>query len=171
MHDPFGHLKHKLWPKEKLIIKLAIWLPTAKSWNRPDFVLPSPIPELQHAPLPLKCYKLENVSCLLVLPLFFTSYSHLNPSRSLGARKKWFLKKKILVQPKRRILVGYQWIPYNNHHLPIWTHVPIMVWKSYSWIRNEWFKWLVSKWVRKFHKCVVLNLNLIIIGIIVFYVK
>jgi len=35
-HDPFGHLKHKLWPKEmprvKLPrVKLAIWLPTTKS--------------------------------------------------------------------------------------------------------------------------------------------
>ncbi len=23
-HDPFEHLKHKLWPKEKLGVKLAI---------------------------------------------------------------------------------------------------------------------------------------------------
>jgi hypothetical protein len=32
-HDPFGHLKHKLWPKEKPIVKLAIWLPTIQSWE------------------------------------------------------------------------------------------------------------------------------------------
>jgi hypothetical protein len=25
-HDPFGHFKHKLWPKEKPGVKLAIWL-------------------------------------------------------------------------------------------------------------------------------------------------
>jgi len=31
LHDPFGHLKHKLWPKEKSGIKLTIWLPTTKS--------------------------------------------------------------------------------------------------------------------------------------------
>jgi hypothetical protein len=30
-HDPFGHLKHKLWPKEGLGVKLPIWLPTTKS--------------------------------------------------------------------------------------------------------------------------------------------
>jgi hypothetical protein len=30
-HDSFGHLKHKLWPKERLGVKLAIWLPTIKS--------------------------------------------------------------------------------------------------------------------------------------------
>jgi hypothetical protein len=29
-HDPFGHLKHKLWPKERSGIKLAIWFPTTK---------------------------------------------------------------------------------------------------------------------------------------------
>jgi len=31
LHHPFGHLKHKLWPKEKSGINLAIWLPTTKS--------------------------------------------------------------------------------------------------------------------------------------------
>jgi hypothetical protein len=31
LHNPFGHLKHKLWPKERSIIKLAIWLSTTKS--------------------------------------------------------------------------------------------------------------------------------------------
>jgi hypothetical protein len=30
-HNPFGHLKHKLWPKERPAIKLTIWLPTTKS--------------------------------------------------------------------------------------------------------------------------------------------
>jgi hypothetical protein len=30
-HDSFGHLKHKLWPKERLGIKLTLWLSTTKS--------------------------------------------------------------------------------------------------------------------------------------------
>jgi hypothetical protein len=30
-HEPFGHLQHKLWQKERLGIKLAVWLPTTKS--------------------------------------------------------------------------------------------------------------------------------------------
>jgi hypothetical protein len=30
-HDSFGHLKHKLWPKERPGVKLAVWLPTTKS--------------------------------------------------------------------------------------------------------------------------------------------
>jgi hypothetical protein len=36
-HDPFGSLKHKLWPKEGLEIKSAIWLSTTKSWESPWF--------------------------------------------------------------------------------------------------------------------------------------
>jgi len=38
-HHPFGHLKHKLWPKERLGVKLAIWLPTTKVGNRPNFLV------------------------------------------------------------------------------------------------------------------------------------
>ncbi len=36
-HDPFGHFKHKLWPKEALGVKLAISLPTTKSQESPRF--------------------------------------------------------------------------------------------------------------------------------------
>jgi len=37
LHDPFGHFKHKLWPKEGSIVKLSIWLPTTKSQESPQF--------------------------------------------------------------------------------------------------------------------------------------
>jgi hypothetical protein len=37
LDDPFGHFKHKLWPKERLGVKLAIWLLTIKSWESPQF--------------------------------------------------------------------------------------------------------------------------------------
>jgi hypothetical protein len=30
-HDPFGQLKHKLWPKEGSGVKFTIWFPTTKS--------------------------------------------------------------------------------------------------------------------------------------------
>jgi hypothetical protein len=32
-HEPFGHLQHKLWQKEKSGVKLAIWLSTTESWE------------------------------------------------------------------------------------------------------------------------------------------
>jgi hypothetical protein len=36
-HDPFGHLKHKLWPKEGSIVKLSIWPPITKSHKSTRF--------------------------------------------------------------------------------------------------------------------------------------
>jgi hypothetical protein len=36
-HDPFGHLKHKLWTKERPRVKLVVWLPTIKNWQSPRF--------------------------------------------------------------------------------------------------------------------------------------
>jgi hypothetical protein len=36
-HDPFRHLKHKLWPKEKPGVKFAIWLSTTKSGESTQF--------------------------------------------------------------------------------------------------------------------------------------
>ncbi len=36
-HCSFGHLKHKLWPKEGPGVKLTIWLPTRKSWESTRF--------------------------------------------------------------------------------------------------------------------------------------
>jgi len=36
-HDPFGYLKHKLWPKERPGIKLLIWPLTTKSRELPLF--------------------------------------------------------------------------------------------------------------------------------------
>jgi hypothetical protein len=37
LHDPFGYLKRKLWPKEGPGVKLPIWLPTTKSQEFPWF--------------------------------------------------------------------------------------------------------------------------------------
>jgi hypothetical protein len=31
LHEPFGHLQHKLWSKEGSEVKLAVWLPTTKN--------------------------------------------------------------------------------------------------------------------------------------------
>jgi hypothetical protein len=36
-YDPFGHLKHKLWPKERPRVKLVVWLPTTKSQESARF--------------------------------------------------------------------------------------------------------------------------------------
>jgi hypothetical protein len=39
LHCSFEHLKHKLWPKERPGVKLAIWLPTTKVGNRPNLLV------------------------------------------------------------------------------------------------------------------------------------
>jgi hypothetical protein len=36
-YDPFGHLKHKLWPKEGARVKLTIWFLTTKSQESTQF--------------------------------------------------------------------------------------------------------------------------------------
>jgi hypothetical protein len=37
LHDPFGHLKHKVWPKEGPRVNLTIWLSITKSLESPWF--------------------------------------------------------------------------------------------------------------------------------------
>jgi len=51
------------------------------------FILPSPISELQHTPLPPQCCKLRSVSSTPCSFVVFTSDSHLNLSKSLGVRQ------------------------------------------------------------------------------------
>jgi hypothetical protein len=61
-HDPFGYLKHKLWPKERSGIKLPIWLPTTKSRESPCFTC-----------VQVACHIcLEKIS-MMVITLFQTS--------------------------------------------------------------------------------------------------
>jgi hypothetical protein len=36
-HCPFGHWQHKLWPKERPRVKLAVWPPTTKSQGSTRF--------------------------------------------------------------------------------------------------------------------------------------
>jgi hypothetical protein len=37
LNYPFGHLKHKLWSKERIGVKLTIWFPTTKSQESTRF--------------------------------------------------------------------------------------------------------------------------------------
>jgi hypothetical protein len=39
LHDPFGQLKHTLWPKEGSGVKLPILFPTIKSQELPNFLV------------------------------------------------------------------------------------------------------------------------------------
>ncbi len=57
-----------------------VWVLCRFVWVIEASLLPSPILELHHAPLPF--YSATNMPRLLVLPLFSVWDSHLNPSRS-----------------------------------------------------------------------------------------
>jgi hypothetical protein len=50
--------------------QLVVWFMQVRVSDWSLVILPSPIPELQHALLPLKCYKLGSVPQLLVFSLF-----------------------------------------------------------------------------------------------------
>jgi len=39
LHDPFGHLKHKLWPKERPKVKLSFDSQPLEVENRPNFLM------------------------------------------------------------------------------------------------------------------------------------
>jgi len=49
--------------------------------------LPSPIPKLQHTPLPLKCCEPRSTPQLLFFPLSFSLDSQLSSARSLGVHQ------------------------------------------------------------------------------------
>jgi hypothetical protein len=64
LHDPFKHLKHKLWPKERLGVKLAIWFSTTKSRELTQF------PYVQVAcDLPLKSSRRRLQLCLNLISI------------------------------------------------------------------------------------------------------
>jgi hypothetical protein len=37
LHEPFGHMQHKLWAKKRSGVKLVVWLPTTKSRELTQF--------------------------------------------------------------------------------------------------------------------------------------
>jgi hypothetical protein len=37
LHDPFGHLQHKLWPKERPGVKMVVWFLTTESQESTQF--------------------------------------------------------------------------------------------------------------------------------------
>jgi hypothetical protein len=56
LHDPFGYLKHALWPKEGSGVKLPIWLPTTKSQESPWFTC---VEVTCHIPLKIFWWRLQ----------------------------------------------------------------------------------------------------------------
>jgi hypothetical protein len=64
--------------------QFVVWFMQVRVSDLVLAILPSPIPELQHALLPPKCYKLGNLSLTPCFFVVFTTNSHLSLSRNLG---------------------------------------------------------------------------------------
>jgi hypothetical protein len=69
--------------------QLVVWFVQVRvnNWFAWSLFLVVPIPELQHTPLPPKCYDLRNVPQLLLLSLFSPLDLQLNLLKSLGVRQ------------------------------------------------------------------------------------
>jgi hypothetical protein len=93
-HHTFGYLKHNLWMKEKVGVKLPIWLPTTKSQESPWFTY---VQVLCHIPLRSSQWGLQ----LCFRPHFnwrFTkkntglqNYGNMNFENFLGQNDIWVL--------------------------------------------------------------------------------
>jgi len=74
-HDPFGYLKHKLWPKIGQGIKLSVWLSITKSQESPWFPYAQVV-----CHIPLK-------SSWQGLQLFFKTYlNQRSPHKVMGSQ-------------------------------------------------------------------------------------
>jgi len=79
LHEPFGHLQHKLWSKERLGVKLAIWLPTTKSWESTQ---PMCVGEVRHIVGKLSRRATTLLQTLSRSELGVKSYEHLKSQES-----------------------------------------------------------------------------------------
>jgi len=88
-------------------------------------ILPSPILELQHAPLPPKCFEPRSMSPTPYSSIVFTSDLHLNLSRSLKAHQHCFVKimrHSILHSPHYLLMV----MAHQNLKGHILLNIPLM---------------------------------------------
>jgi hypothetical protein len=122
-HDPFGHLQHKLWSKEGLGAKLAIWLPTTKSQEstRPWCVQVK-------CNTPLKSFRRELQLCFRPCPNLSLGRKVMNaqnpgsPNLDNFGIPLWESREKVSFGCKcggemQRILYGGRWwLPPNSGH-------------------------------------------------------
>jgi len=108
-HDPFGYLKHKLWPKEGSWVKLPIWLLTTKSQKSPWF------PYFQmacHIPLESSWWRLQ----LCFRPHFNRGFAHkiMGPPKLWKSHIKEFRDSNLRISGQNDIWVLAPWPDTNN---------------------------------------------------------
>jgi hypothetical protein len=129
LHDPFEHLKHKLWPKEGPGIKLAIWLLTTKSRESPRFL---GVQVAYDIPLKISWQGLQ----LCFRP-------HLNGPTKSRESKKWEFRDSHLGVPKQNAIWmgGGSWrgIKYTIRGKVVASPKSGLWWVLWVWV----YPWLV----------------------------
>ncbi len=127
-HEPFGHLQHKLWQKEGSGVKLAIWLPTTKSWEstRPRCVQ-------VECNTPLESSQGELQVCFRPHPIRGLS-KKLWTHKVLGVQTGQFWDSSLGVPRQKAIRM---WVPRSNAENIIWGKVVASP-ESGSW----WVLWV-----------------------------
>jgi hypothetical protein len=122
-HYPFGHLKHKLWPKERPGVKLAIWLLTTKSWESPQF------------------------PCVQVACNIFLKNSWWRLQLCFGPHFNWRSAHKVMG------LQSYGSPNFGNFGTPTWEGVPRQndIWVLVSWSGTKYI--LKGRWVNLLSLC------------------
>jgi hypothetical protein len=135
-HDPFGHLKHKLWPKERSRVKLAIWLPTTKRQKSTQFPCVQVV-----CNMPLKIYQRGLQLCFRPHPDRRFAHKVIAP-QSRGNSNLGNFGTFILGVPRQKAI--WMWASWRGVEYTIWGKV-VASFKSglwwVLWVRNR--PWLV----------------------------
>jgi len=152
-HQSFGHLQHELWSKEGPGVKLAVWLPTTKSWEstRPRCVQ-------MECDTSLESYWGELQVCFR---------PHLNPRSEPGARNsqsprspksRQFQDSSLGVPRIKAIWMRVWWSNVDN---TIWGKVVASP-ESGLW----WVKWVrVARGLSQHQECFRRWINQLVVGL------
>jgi len=114
LHEPFGHLQHKLWQKERPRVKLAVWLPTTKSR---ESTRPRCADRVRHT-----IGKLSTIATSLLQTSsqseVWTKRYELTKSRESKLGQFWDFSLGVLGQKAIRM-----WVPRSNVENTIWGKV------------------------------------------------
>jgi hypothetical protein len=115
LHEPFGHLQHKLWSKKRLGVKLVVWLPTTKSRESTIFQCV----QVEYD-TPLESFQGELQVCFRLCPNWMLGRKVMNaqspgsPNRDSFGTPLWESREKVSFGCKcdgetQRILYGGRW--------------------------------------------------------------
>jgi hypothetical protein len=131
LYEPFGHLQHELWQKERPKVKLTIWLPTIKSRE----IDPTPVCEngVRHTVGNLSRRATNLLQTLSQSEVWTKSYEF---TKSRESKLGQFRDSPLGVPGQKAIRM---WVPWNNTENTIWGKVVASP-ESGPW----WVMWVQS---------------------------